>query len=331
MAHLIDADYTQEFLLPPSLEDWIGPGHPARFIREFVDALDLDALGITWAAGEGGRPGFARGLLLKVWLYGYFERVRSTRKLEKACRDNIGFMWLAGLERPDHNTLNGFFRANKAALRALFRQTVAVALPCAMRPNPDAAFHASNFTYDAQRNCCICPKGGILTYRYTRPHRPKGYQLRLYRCTVEGCPHQAACTKGKKSRAIDLNQYYEAVVRQRDKHQDLQARADLAKRSYPIEPVFAFIKHHLGFRRFTVKGLENVRAQWALLCATYNLHKLYRHWQAGRLDLNRAASSVRELLFCAQCDPQARFLASGNTPKQFQWAMARMVRQETAA
>ena len=94
MGRRIDVDYAQEFLLPPSLEDWIAPNHPARFIREFVDALDLEDLGIAWAVGERGRPAYAAGLLLKIWLYGYYERIRSTRKLEKACRDHIGFLWL---------------------------------------------------------------------------------------------------------------------------------------------------------------------------------------------------------------------------------------------
>ncbi|MCP4639785.1 MAG: transposase [bacterium] len=92
-------DYGQEFLLPPSLEDWVSPSHPARFIREFVDALDLAELGITWAPGERGRPAYAAGLLLKVWPYGYYERIRSTRKLGKACRDHIGFLWLTRRRR----------------------------------------------------------------------------------------------------------------------------------------------------------------------------------------------------------------------------------------
>ena len=128
MADLIDADYSQQLLLPPSVEDWIPQDHPARFIRELVDALDLESLGIRWASGEGGRPAYACGLLLKIWLYGYYERVRSTRKLEKACRNHMGFIWLAGMEVPDHNTLSGFFRANKKGIRALFRRTVEVAV-----------------------------------------------------------------------------------------------------------------------------------------------------------------------------------------------------------
>ena len=86
MQHLMDADYDQQFLFPPAVEDWVGPEHPARFIREFVESLDLEAMGIQWVSGVGGRPGYAARLLVKIWLYGYYERIRSSRKLEGACR-----------------------------------------------------------------------------------------------------------------------------------------------------------------------------------------------------------------------------------------------------
>ena len=70
MSRQVRAVYDQVFLFPPCLEDWIPPDHPARFIREFVDVLDFDALRIVGSTGEGreGRPAYAPDLLLKVWL-----------------------------------------------------------------------------------------------------------------------------------------------------------------------------------------------------------------------------------------------------------------------
>ena len=100
--------------------------------REFVDALNLEEVEISWARGENGRPAYAAQLLLKIWLYGYFERTRSSRRLEKACRDHMGFIWLAGMHAPDHNTLNNFFRANKKEIRNLFKTTVRVAVEADM-------------------------------------------------------------------------------------------------------------------------------------------------------------------------------------------------------
>ncbi len=89
----IDADFDQFHILPPSIEDWVGPTHPARFIRCFVESLDLMDLGIEVRDfGTAGRPPFAPALLLRLWLYGYFKKIRSSRKLEEACRNDLGFI-----------------------------------------------------------------------------------------------------------------------------------------------------------------------------------------------------------------------------------------------
>ena len=74
-----------------------------------------------------------------------------------------------------------------------------------------------------------------------------------------------------------------AVMRQREKRRDPAKRALLRQRKAIVEPVFATIKQAMGFRRWTVRGLENVRTQWALLCAAFNLKKMYKHWAVGQL------------------------------------------------
>lgn len=128
MAQLISPDYGQQFLFPPALEDWVPADHPARFLREFVEQLDLPALGFAMPAGVEGRPPYAPSLLLKIWLYGYFHRIRATRKLEAACREHLSLLWLAGLIQPDHNSLWRFWRDNQKALRTVFKQTVQLAV-----------------------------------------------------------------------------------------------------------------------------------------------------------------------------------------------------------
>lgn len=125
---IIEADYAERYLLPPSIEEWVGTNHPARLIREMVEQIDLGVLGIRDQMPTEGRPPYANALLLRVWLYGYWKRVRSSRKLEEACREDIGFIWLCGRNAPDHNTLWRFFHANRPALRELFKQTVRTAL-----------------------------------------------------------------------------------------------------------------------------------------------------------------------------------------------------------
>src|SRR5580698_9810641 len=128
MTKPIAPDYGQQFLLPPALEDWVPKDHPARFLRELVEQLDLSALGFAMPVAVEGRPPYAPSLLLKIWLYGYFCRIRSTRKLENACTEQLPLVWLTGMMAPDHNSLWRFWRDNKKALRAIFKQTVHLAV-----------------------------------------------------------------------------------------------------------------------------------------------------------------------------------------------------------
>lgn len=129
MSRAIRPDYSQLFLLPPSLDEWVPPDHPVRFVRDLVDSLDLGELGLRASpGGDVGRPHYAPDLLLKVWLFGWMERTRSSRALERACMRDVAFLWLTGNQHPDHNTLWRFFRDNKPALRKLFKLVVQVAV-----------------------------------------------------------------------------------------------------------------------------------------------------------------------------------------------------------
>ncbi len=133
MSRKIEPVYEQTFLFPPRVEDWVGPEHPARFVREFVDGMDLKTMGISWGSDSvRGQPSYSAGLLLKVHLYGRFLGLRSFRKMETACRDNLGMLWLTGMNAPDHNTLWGFFKANKKSLGQVFKHSVRVALQADM-------------------------------------------------------------------------------------------------------------------------------------------------------------------------------------------------------
>lgn len=121
------ANFEQVFALPPRLEDWLPADHPARFIRDFVAMLDLPALGFIDKEVIGPEAPYAMDLMLRVWLYGLFERFRTTRRLEWACYNVIALRWLTGNQPPDHVTLWRFFGDHKPALKALFRQSVRVA------------------------------------------------------------------------------------------------------------------------------------------------------------------------------------------------------------
>jgi transposase len=470
----IRADHDQVLLFPPSVEDWVGPDHPARFIRGMVDSLDLGAMGFSMPGSEVGRPAYAADLLLKVWLYGYFHRIRSTRKLERACREHMGLIWLTGMNAPDHNSLWRFMDSNKQALSQLFKQSVHVAAKCKLvgmvvnavdgtktraassrervvsleglekrlerldrsvadfmteierqeqeemgefrlpksmhrmlrlkdqirkaltevqgsgrervhhcepkarfmknrrsielsyngqavadkqngiivvqdvvtdetdnsqlvpmldrvketmgdvaqdnladtgyfsssqiglaedrkyevlvnapssetttSRSPEAnPYHTSWFVYSEERNCCICPHGSELSYLKTKVRGKNKNEVRIYRCReYRSRPHRDACSKSKKGREIEISVHYKALERQRAKRDDLANKQVLAERKTIIEPVFAWIKHQLGFDRWTVFGLERVRAQWAFVCTVINMTKLYKCRLSGGLRL----------------------------------------------
>jgi len=469
MAQPIAPDYGQQFLFPPALEDWVPADHPARFIREFVDQLNLSALGFVVPSGSEGRPPYAASLLLKIWLYGYFQHIRATRKLEAACAELLPLVWLTGLICPDHNTLWRFWAENKKALRGVFKQTVQVALqtgavglalqaldgtkiqaaasghsgwskqymekllagldaaldqtelkvvqeneapvaapgprlpaglaqrqalreqitqglaqlaqdgrthyhpvepearrmrtsggnpfaynaqavadaqegvivaceatrqetdvgqlspliqqaqenlgpaaqaakaltvadggygagadlqaaadqqqpvlvpPLDGKPAQDNPYASQHFTYDAVHRTLTCPQGrqldheGHTTRDQTRVER--------FRCHCRECPVRAQCTRDPKGRQVEVWPHTPVVQQMRQRLSQPAEAATYGRRQSIIEPRFGQIKQHDGFRRWTVWGLESVRTQWALLCATLNLRILYRRWRSTR-------------------------------------------------
>ena len=439
--------------------------HPARFLREFVDQLNLAALGFSMPAAIDGRRPYAPSLLLKIWLYGYFHRIRATRKLEVACREHLSLLWLTGLIGPDHNSLWRFWRDNKKALRAVFKQTVHLALrtgavglvlqaldgtkieaaasgysgwnkpymdkllaqldavldqtelkvaeenadldapgyrlpaglaqrqalreeirkglaqleadgrqhyhpvePQARRmklangtnryaynaqavadaqegvivaceasrqetdtgqlvpmieqarenlggvaattladtgygagadlqaaaeqglgvlvpptegtPAHDKPYAAQHFHYDAQARSVTCPQGQRLDHEgHTTKH---GVRAERYRCHCRDCPQRARCTSDPKGRQIEVWPHTATVQAMRQRLKEPGGASRYQRRSAIIEPRFGQLKAHDGFRRWTVWGLEAVKTQWALLCATLNLRVLYRRWRQGQ-------------------------------------------------
>ena len=368
-------------------------------------------------------------LLLKVWLYGYFVKLRSSRQLEWGCRENVALIWLTGRHEPDHNTLWRFWRDHKKALRKVFGQSVEVALGAELvgmvlqavdgtkiaavastksgwhrkraerklqhleklldaiegeveqaeevergearmmktegraqfaynaqvvvdqdsgvivaqevvnqetdyrqlvpmleqveknlgavadggyhsaetlggaqergysvlvnRSQEAAAvkkrgeFHASRFDYDQEGDCCVCPRGEELAFEREKWNRRKQYRVRVYRGqSFQQCPVRWQCSRQKRGRTIEISPYHGAVLQQRAKQQDVHKQSLLKKRREIVELPFAWIKQGMGFRRWTVRGLQGTRTQWALLCTVLNLRKLYPLWKAEKLSLS---------------------------------------------
>jgi len=118
-------DRRQATLLPESLEDYVTEDNPVRVIDVFIDELDLRALGFAGVVPEAtGRPGYHPATLLKIYLYGYLNRIQSSRRLERETQRNIELMWLTGRLMPDFKTIADFRRDNGQAIRAACTQFV---------------------------------------------------------------------------------------------------------------------------------------------------------------------------------------------------------------
>lgn len=469
---LRDMDREQMWLLPPTLDDLLPLDHPARFVAEFVDALDGEGwseLGVEVEGDPMGAPAYHPRALLSVWLYGFMTGVRSCRKLEAACRDQIPYLWLTGWQYPDHNTLWRFYKGHRQAVRELFKRTVRTAVAMKLvdlavqavdgtkvganasryrtydaeglrrllerlektiadleaqneagedsstvhlpeeltdkmalreqvrhamdelasrkRQNrinltdgdartmkagqvvgpgynaqamvsplttdegmagmlitatkvvdeandatlltpmmeqaegvtgvrsqmtladggyfagrhleechrrgqrvamPDRTkslnnpYHKDRFVYDEESDAYTCPHGQQLPFVGLLRKRKKG---RLYRVAsgsvCRECPAFGLCTKDARlGRTLHIGQHDEVIRRHRAWMETEEAKQFYWLRKLLVEPVFGIIKEQLGARRFLLRGLVNVSAEWTMLATAFNLRTLWKVWRS---------------------------------------------------
>ncbi len=123
MNHRTGLARNQSLLFPESLEDYVSAENPIRFLDAFVQKLDLHALGFSKAkVAETGRPPYDPADLLKLYLYGYLHRIRSSRRLEQETHRNVELIWLLGHLHPDFKTIADFRKENLQGLKAVSRQ-----------------------------------------------------------------------------------------------------------------------------------------------------------------------------------------------------------------
>lgn len=223
MTREMKPDYSQVFLLPPALEDWVGEDHPARFIRDFVDSLDLKRLGFRGRRSPDGRPSYSDDLMLKVWIFGYFNDIRSSRKLEKACREVMGFLWLTGRMAPDHNTLWRFFRRYLEEIQNVFAETAALAA-----------------------------EAGLLSMSV---HAVDGSKIRA-RCSDDGALHKRQLKKALTEEEKRIAEYIEDVTRAEEEE---EGQYRLPEELRDAEARKKWIKERL--ERFRSEGISSEQPQ----------------------------------------------------------------------
>jgi len=140
------ADRGQSTLLPECLDDWIDENNPVRVIDAFVDALNLAELGFEGVApAVTGRPAYHPSVLLKLYIYGYLNRVQSSRRLEREAGRNFEMMWLLGRLVPDHKTVADFRKDNGRAIRKVCARFVELCREMGLLAEASVAIDGSKF------------------------------------------------------------------------------------------------------------------------------------------------------------------------------------------
>src|SRR5258707_4406515 len=139
-------DRRQAVLLPEYLDDYVSEENPVRVIDVFVEELDLAALGFSGVDPEAtGRPSYHPSVLLKLYIYGYLNRVQSSRRLEREAGRNVEVMWLTGRLAPDHKTIADFRKDNGRAIRQVCARFVALCRTMGLFTAASVAIDGSKF------------------------------------------------------------------------------------------------------------------------------------------------------------------------------------------
>ena len=140
------ADRTQSTLFPTALDDYVGEDNAVRVVDAFVDTLNLEALGFNGTRpADTGRPSYHPSVLLKLYIYGYLNRIQSSRRLERESQRNVELMWLTGRLTPDFKTIADFRKDNGDAIRAVCRQFVFICQRLHMFDGGEVAIDGSKF------------------------------------------------------------------------------------------------------------------------------------------------------------------------------------------
>jgi transposase len=127
MRYIEGIDRRRKISFPEYIDDYITEDNPVRVIDAFVDSLDIEGLGFKNAKpSDTGRPGYDPRALLKLYVYGYLNRINSSRKLETETYRNIEVMWLLRKLKPDHKVISDFRKDNKEAINKVFKQFIAL-------------------------------------------------------------------------------------------------------------------------------------------------------------------------------------------------------------
>ncbi|MHC1579015.1 MAG: transposase [Dehalococcoidia bacterium] len=236
MDHIRGLSRNQLTLFPEALDDYISQENPVRFIDAYVDSLDLHQLGFRHATlHETGRPPYHPADLLKLYLYGYLNRVRSSRQLEREAHRNVEVMWLLRRLTPDFKTIADFRRDNRQAIRNVSREFTLFCRKLDLFSGDLVVIDGSKFKAVNRRD--------------------RNFTKKQLKHLIQKLDEDL------------LDEMERRVLESPEKMKKMKLRKRLA------EHPFGTIKHHWDQGRFLTRKLPNVRAEMALTVLAYNIKR----------------------------------------------------------
>jgi transposase len=240
MRYIEGSPREQKLLFPESIDEYIAADNPVRFIDAFVDKLDLAAAGFERTSlAATGRPPYAPGDLLKLYIYGYLNRVRSSRKLEQECQRNVEVMWLLRKLKPDHKTIADFRKDNRQAFKEVFKAFCLLCRELELFGGELVAIDGSKFkaVNNSQRNFT---KTQVQKYLQKLEERIEGYLQALDERDAQEPVASAHSTEQLQAKIEQLQgrqEKYQGYLRQMEEQGDSQlSLTDPDSRSMPKSP-----------------------------------------------------------------------------------------------
>lgn len=287
----------QEWLLPPSALDWLPGNDLVYFILDTAREPDISAISAKYEQEERGYPPYHPRMMVALLLYAYCRGIFSSRQIMEACQERISFRVLVSDDIPNFRTISDFRKLHLKELQQLFVQVLQLCQEAGLVKLAHVSLDGTKVKANASRH-------KAMSYgRMAKEEARLASEIEQMLAEAEAIDRQEDEQYGESSVQFAEDKNIDAyIATKRTKHSDpvlktprgrppkdlsvqekmarklrtKKGREMYSRRKSIVEPVFGQIKGARGFVQFSLRGLEKMRGEWAMVCLTHNLLKLFR-------------------------------------------------------
>ena len=254
-------DRNQATLFPERIDDYVAEDSPVRVVDVFIDDLDISGLGFRTEPNATGRPRYHPKMMLKLYVYGYLNRVQSSRRLEREAQRNVELMWLTGRLAPDFKTIADFRKDNGEAIRLVCREFVMLCRKLGLLNNTLVAIDGSKFKAVNNRD-----------KNFTRAKMKR--RLAELESSIDRYLTRLTEVDRTESTNENSQSMEEKVAALREEMARLDHKPDAMRtRRATVEHPFGTIKSWMGATHFQMKSLPRVSTEMSLHVLSYNMKR----------------------------------------------------------